>query len=54
MTRSLLTRINRDSYLIARAAGTARAIQRGRLPQRLIRRQYHWKLIGLLRRGRAW
>ena len=54
MARSLLSQISRDSYLISRAAGTMRAIQRGRLPQRLVKRQYHRAVINLLRRGRLW
>lgn len=52
--RSLLNQISRDSYLVSRAARTARAIQRGRLPQRLIKRQYHRTVINLLRRGKLW
>jgi hypothetical protein len=52
--RSLLSQISRDSYLISRAAGTARAVQRGRLPQRLIKRQYHRQAIRFLRRAKLW
>jgi hypothetical protein len=52
--RPLVSQINRDSYLISRAAWTARAIQRGRLPQRLIRRPYHRQAIRFLRRAKLW
>lgn len=47
-------KLQRDLYLASRTLGDVDAAQRGRLPQRLIKRVVHRKIIGLLRRGRMW
>lgn len=52
MTR--LNQLQRDAYLLSRAAGDVNAAQRGRLGQRLVKRVIHRRIIGLLRRGRMW
>ena len=44
----------RNAYLISRTIGDVDAALNGRLGKRLVRRVYHRKLIGLLRRGRLW
>lgn len=49
-----LAQFQRDSYLVSRAAGDLNAAQRGRLPQRLVKRVIHRKIIGLLRKGGLW
>lgn len=57
MTRrrsSALRTFQRDSYLASRAAGTARATQRGRLGTHLLKRVIHRRIIGLLRKGGLW
>jgi hypothetical protein len=49
-----LNALSRDLYRASKLTGDLNALQRGRLPQRVIKRVYHRKLIGLLRRGRVW
>jgi hypothetical protein len=46
--------LQRTLYLMSRAAGDARALQRGRLPQRLVGRVYHRNVIRVLRRWALW
>lgn len=41
-------------YLASRTSGDVKAAEKGRLPHRLVKRVYHRKLIGLLRRGGLW
>lgn len=49
-----LSQAQRDLYLAQRTAGDARALARGRLPERLLKRVYHRQVIGILRRLRVW
>jgi len=44
----------RAAYLTSRTIGDVDAALNGRLAKRLVKRVYHRKLIGLLRRGRLW
>lgn len=37
--RSFLAQVQRDAYLVSRAAGDVRAIQRGRYVRRVVRRR---------------
>lgn len=46
--------LQRTLYLMSRAAGDARALRRGRLPQRLVGRVYHRNVIRVLRSMRLW
>lgn len=49
-------RLQRDLYLASRLAGDYQAAKRGPQPlaRRLVKRVYHRKLLGLLRRVGAW
>lgn len=49
-----LRKVNRDLYLASRAVGDLNAAEKGRLPQRLIKRRYHRAVIRFLRKGRLW
>lgn len=49
-----LRKAQRDVYLASRLLGDVNATKRGRLPARLIKRQYHRKVISLLRRSKLW
>lgn len=42
------------AYKVSKAAGDVNAAQRGRLPQRVVKRVIHRKEIGILRRLRLW
>lgn len=49
--------LQRDLYKASRAVGDYNAAKRGGAPaltRRLVKRAYHRRLIGLLRRGGAW
>lgn len=54
MTRSKLNQAQRRVYLAQRTIGDLRALERGRLTERVVKRTWHRKLIGLLRRGGLW
>ena len=52
-----LRRLQRDLYLAQRTLGDVNAAKRGGAPaltRRLVKRAYHRRLIGLLRKGGAW
>lgn len=44
----------RRTYKASQLLLDVNAARRGRLAQRLVRRAYHRRVVGLLRRGRAW
>jgi len=48
--RSTLSQLQRGLYLASRSAGDAQAINRGRYPQRLVRRHERRALLGWLRK----
>lgn len=57
MARNALSRAERDLYLAQRTRADLNALKRGGLPAvatRIVRRTYHRKLIGLLRKGGLW
>lgn len=54
MARSKLNRLQRQLYLASRTVGDVRAAEQGRLPEKLVKRWYHRKLVGVLRRGKVW
>jgi len=49
-----IRKAQRDAYLVSRALGDVNAAERGRLPQRLIKRRYHRVVIRQLRRLKLW
>lgn len=49
-----MSKLQRDLYLASRTVGDVEAARRGRLHVRILKRLYHRRLIGLLRRGRLW
>jgi hypothetical protein len=54
VSKKPLPKVQRDLYLSSRTVGDVNAALNGRLGKRVVRRVYHRKLIGLLRRGRLW
>lgn len=51
---TVMSKLQRDLYLASRTVGDVEAARRGRLHVRILKRLYHRRLIGLLRRGRLW
>lgn len=49
-----LRRASRDTYLVSRTIGDVQAASRGRLTKRLVKRAYHRRVIGLLRKAGLW
>lgn len=47
-------RAQRDLYLASRTMGDVNAAMNGRLGKRLLKRAYHRRVIGMLRRSRLW
>lgn len=52
--RSSLNQLQRDLYMASRTVGDVNAAKRGRLPQRVIKRVVHRRILGLLRKGGLW
>lgn len=52
--RKPLAQAQRDAYLASRTIGDVNAAVNGRLPQRLVKRVVHRKIIGALRRLGTW
>jgi len=46
--------VERELYLAQRRLGDLRALKNGKLPVRLVKRVYHRKAIGLLKRAGLW